>query len=215
MDEPVVYYKPGCPFGIRLRTALIVHRVPHRSVRFRDDEVGAARVREVNNGHEISPTVHVAGHWLTNPCWRDVRDATLSPGQGVVMEGTVIDRALPARADQDGRNARLGARPAVIAVVVTAMLLTGCGSQDASPAVRLPPTRPAPPTAEAPASEAPSSEAPGSEAPARRRRDRRWKAAGGPARSPSRRRRPPSAATGSDGGSRTTERTLRSSATPC
>ncbi len=76
MNEPVVYFKPGCPFGIRLRTALILHRVPHQSVRFRDDEDGAARVRDVNDGNEISPTVHIAGRWLTNPGWREVRDAT-------------------------------------------------------------------------------------------------------------------------------------------
>ncbi len=77
MDEPVVYFKPGCPFGIRLRTALTLHRVPHRSVRFRDDEDGAARVRAVNQGNEISPTVLVAGRWLVNPQWRDVRSAAL------------------------------------------------------------------------------------------------------------------------------------------
>ncbi|MQA79502.1 MAG: NrdH-redoxin [Streptosporangiales bacterium] len=76
MEEPVVYFKPGCPFGIRLRTALTLHRIPHRSVRFRDDEDGAARVRDVNDGNEISPTVHIADRWLTNPGWREVRDAT-------------------------------------------------------------------------------------------------------------------------------------------
>jgi mycoredoxin len=79
MVEPVVYYKPGCPFGIRLRTALTAHRVPHRSVRFRDDEIGAAQVRDVNDGLEISPTVEVAGRWLTNPGWRAVRDASTLP----------------------------------------------------------------------------------------------------------------------------------------
>lgn len=76
MDEPVVYFKPGCPFGIRLRIALTLRRVPHRSVRFRDDEHGSAQVRGVNDGNEISPTVHIAGRWLTNPGWREVRDAT-------------------------------------------------------------------------------------------------------------------------------------------
>ncbi len=75
MSEPIVYVKPGCPFGIRLRAALTLHGVPHRPVRFRDDEDGAARVREVNDGNEISPTVLVAGRWLTNPGWREVRDA--------------------------------------------------------------------------------------------------------------------------------------------
>jgi len=76
MNEPVVYYKPGCPFAVALRTALTLHRVPHRSVRLKDDEDGAARVRAINDGNEISPTVHIAGRWLTNPNWREVRDAT-------------------------------------------------------------------------------------------------------------------------------------------
>ena len=85
VEAPVVYFKPGCPFGIRLRAALTLHGVPHRSVRFRDDEEGAARVREVNDGNEMSPTVQVAGRWLTNPGWREVRDALSTrqhqPGQ--------------------------------------------------------------------------------------------------------------------------------------
>lgn len=48
----------------------------HRSVRFRDDEDSAARVREVNDGNEISPTVCIGDRWLANPGWREVRDAT-------------------------------------------------------------------------------------------------------------------------------------------
>lgn len=72
MEPPVVYYKPGCPFGIRLRAALTVRRIAHISVRFRDDEQGAAHVRAVSSGLEISPTVYVNGKWLTNPRWYDV-----------------------------------------------------------------------------------------------------------------------------------------------
>lgn len=73
MNEPaIVYYKPGCPFGIRLRAALTLRKVPYVAVRFRDDEVGAAHVREVNSGNEISPTVRVGDRWLTNPRWREV-----------------------------------------------------------------------------------------------------------------------------------------------
>ncbi len=98
MNDPVVYFKPGCPFGIRLRTALTLHRVPHRSVRFRDDEDGAARVRDVNNGNEISPTVHIAGRWLANPGWREVRDAAT----------------------------HLSWRSAAVVVATTSMLLVGC-----------------------------------------------------------------------------------------
>jgi glutaredoxin len=75
MDVPVVYYKPGCPYSIRLLTALKIRRIPHTSVRFRDDEDGAARVRAVNDGMEISPTVHVNGQWLTNPHWSAVAQA--------------------------------------------------------------------------------------------------------------------------------------------
>jgi mycoredoxin len=71
----VVYYRPGCPFGIRLRAALALHRVPFQAVAFRDDEEGAAQVRAVNDGNEMSPTVRVADEWLTNPPWREVRDA--------------------------------------------------------------------------------------------------------------------------------------------
>ena len=78
MEEPIVYFKPGCPFGIRLRLALTWHRVPHRSVRFRDDEAGAAKVRDENDGDEISPTVHVAGRWLTNPSWREVKENAMN-----------------------------------------------------------------------------------------------------------------------------------------
>lgn len=76
MHEPViVYYKPGCPFGIRLRTALRLRRVPYAAVRFRDDEAGAAQVRAVNDGNEISPTVRVGDRWLTNPHWHQVTAA--------------------------------------------------------------------------------------------------------------------------------------------
>lgn len=73
MHTPViVYYKPGCPFGIRLRAALRAHRIPYLAVRFRDDETGATQVRAVNDGNEISPTVRVGELWLTNPPWRQV-----------------------------------------------------------------------------------------------------------------------------------------------
>ena len=94
MNEPVVYFKPGCPFGIRLRTALTLHRVPHRSVRFRNDEDGAAQVRDVNDGNEISPTVRVAGRWLTNPGWREVRDAHRAASIASTCPPTRDDRSL-------------------------------------------------------------------------------------------------------------------------
>ena len=86
MQRPaIVYYKPGCPFGIRLRVALRMRNIPYVAVRFRDDETGAAQVRAVNDGNEISPTVRVGDVWLTNPRWLQVAaavrgDVTLTRG---------------------------------------------------------------------------------------------------------------------------------------
>jgi hypothetical protein len=42
-NTPIVYYQPGCPYAARLRTQLTVARIPHRSVRFRDERRGPAR----------------------------------------------------------------------------------------------------------------------------------------------------------------------------
>ncbi|MGY1772604.1 glutaredoxin family protein [Blastococcus sp. SYSU D00813] len=80
-DTPVVYYRPGCPYSAALRARLTLLRIPHRSVRFRDDEEGAAAVRAHHErGHEISPTVLVGGQYLTNPSPRQVREAMAAAG---------------------------------------------------------------------------------------------------------------------------------------
>ena len=75
-DVPTVYHLPGCPYSAKLRAQLTLARIPHRSVRFRDDEEGAAAVRAHHlQGHELSPTVVVGGRYLTNPSLRQVREA--------------------------------------------------------------------------------------------------------------------------------------------
>jgi mycoredoxin len=75
-DIPIVYYRPGCPYAARLRAKLTLARVPHRSVRFRDDEEGAAAVRARHpHGYELSPTVVIGSQHLTNPSLRQVREA--------------------------------------------------------------------------------------------------------------------------------------------
>jgi mycoredoxin len=80
-DVPIVYYKPGCPYATRLRARLTLARVPHRSVRFRDDEEGAAAVRAHHpQGYELSPTVLIGGRYLTNPSLREVREAVAGAG---------------------------------------------------------------------------------------------------------------------------------------
>jgi mycoredoxin len=63
----VVYFRPFCPFGIRLRGALMLRRVPFTAVQFRADEAAAARVRARNGGNEISPTVRIGDMYLSNP----------------------------------------------------------------------------------------------------------------------------------------------------
>ena len=75
-DTPIVYYRPGCAHSAVLRAQLTLLRIPHRSVRFRDDEEGAAAVRAHHEkGYELSPTVLVGGEYLTDPSPRQVREA--------------------------------------------------------------------------------------------------------------------------------------------
>lgn len=72
-NDVVVYYKAGCPFAARLRAGLKLARIPYSAVRFGDDEAASAKIREVNGGNEISPTVRIGQKFLTNPSVRDVR----------------------------------------------------------------------------------------------------------------------------------------------
>ncbi|MEE1820400.1 glutaredoxin domain-containing protein [Streptomyces sp. SP18ES09] len=76
--RPVVYWRPGCPFCIRLRIGLgRGARRAHWVNIWRDPE-GAAAVRAVNDGDETVPTVFVGGRPHTNPDPAWVRER-LSP----------------------------------------------------------------------------------------------------------------------------------------
>lgn len=58
-----------------MRVQLTIARIPHRSVRFRDDEDGARAVRAHHErGFELSPTVVVGPEYLSNPSLRQVRE---------------------------------------------------------------------------------------------------------------------------------------------
>ncbi|MFJ8924843.1 Glutaredoxin [Streptomyces sp. LamerLS-316] len=77
--RPVVYWRPGCKYCIRLRFRL------GRSARqvywvdiWRDPD-GAAAVREVNGGNETVPTVFVDGRPHVNPGHAWVREQLGSP----------------------------------------------------------------------------------------------------------------------------------------
>ena len=71
-ETAVVYYRPGCPFGIKLRALMALHEVPFTAVPLRTGQEEATRVRAATGGREISPTVLVRGRWLVNPTWREV-----------------------------------------------------------------------------------------------------------------------------------------------
>lgn len=72
-NDVVVYYKPGCPFGVKLRVVMTLAGIPYTAIRFRDDEVEAAKVRDVSDGN--SPTVRIGQCYLSNPSLREVRAA--------------------------------------------------------------------------------------------------------------------------------------------
>lgn len=57
----VVYWRPGCPFSMALISALgSEHQDTPYWVNIWEDEDGAARLREYNNGNETVPTVVVS-----------------------------------------------------------------------------------------------------------------------------------------------------------
>lgn len=70
---PVVYWRPGCAFCVRLRAALGTRAGRAIWVNIRLDPDAAARVRSVNDGNETVPTVFVGDTARTNPDPRWVR----------------------------------------------------------------------------------------------------------------------------------------------
>lgn len=84
--RPVVYWRPGCQYCLRLRIRLgrSAHRLHWVDI-WRDPE-GAAAVRAANGGDETVPTVVVAGRPHTNPDPAWVREQ-LPPAGGRVTPG--------------------------------------------------------------------------------------------------------------------------------
>ncbi|MEV7685259.1 glutaredoxin domain-containing protein [Streptomyces bungoensis] len=69
--RPVVYWRPGCAYCLRLRTRLGRRARQLYWVDIWRDPAGAAEVRAVNDGNETVPTVVVAGqpHVNPDPAW--------------------------------------------------------------------------------------------------------------------------------------------------
>lgn len=76
--RPVVYWRPGCTYCMRLRIQLGRSARQLHWVNIWRDPAGAAAVRAANDGDETVPTVVVAGRAHTNPDPRWVREQ-LSP----------------------------------------------------------------------------------------------------------------------------------------
>ncbi|MEU2227983.1 glutaredoxin domain-containing protein [Streptomyces sp. NPDC018347] len=69
--RPVVFWRPGCTYCLRLRVRLGRDARRLYWVDIWRDPAGAAVVREVNSGDETVPTVFVAGrpHVNPDPAW--------------------------------------------------------------------------------------------------------------------------------------------------
>lgn len=65
--RPVVYWRPGCKYCLRLRFRLGRGARQLHWVNIWRDPAGAAAVRAANDGNETVPTVVVAGRPHTNP----------------------------------------------------------------------------------------------------------------------------------------------------
>ncbi|MFI6895817.1 glutaredoxin domain-containing protein [Streptomyces sp. NPDC050256] len=65
--RPIVYWRPGCKYCLRLRFRLGRRARRLHWVNIWQDPAGAAVVRAANEGNETVPTVVVAGRPHTNP----------------------------------------------------------------------------------------------------------------------------------------------------
>ena len=64
---PLIYWRPGCIFCLRLRVALLLRGKKAVWASIRQDPASAARIRSVNDGNETVPTVFVGAEHRTNP----------------------------------------------------------------------------------------------------------------------------------------------------
>ena len=74
-DGVVVYWRPKCPFCMKLRLRLRFTRLRYTEVNIWKDPEAAALVRSVANGNETVPTVTVAGRAMVNPSKKQLMEA--------------------------------------------------------------------------------------------------------------------------------------------
>ncbi|BEL12436.1 glutaredoxin domain-containing protein [Actinoplanes sichuanensis] len=76
-DRPIVYWRPGCVFCLRLRARLGADADRLRWVDIWQDPSAAAAVREITGGDETVPTVVIGGRGHVNPDPSWLRDQIL------------------------------------------------------------------------------------------------------------------------------------------
>ncbi len=80
VPDVTVYWRPGCPYCIRLRRGLRRSGLATREVDIWQDPAAAAFVRGHADGHETVPTVDIGGTVLVNPSARRVVDGAADAG---------------------------------------------------------------------------------------------------------------------------------------
>ncbi|MFG3206070.1 glutaredoxin domain-containing protein [Streptomyces sp. NPDC048192] len=80
--RPVVFWRPGCTYCIRLRIRLGRSARRMHWVDIWRDPAGAAAVRTANDGNETVPTVILAGRPHTNPDPAWLREQLSRSGRG-------------------------------------------------------------------------------------------------------------------------------------
>ncbi len=68
-----VFWRPGCPFCLKLRADLAARGVRAQWRNIWEDPEARAVVQAANHGNETVPTVRVGATTLTNPSWRQLR----------------------------------------------------------------------------------------------------------------------------------------------
>src|SRR5690349_21401930 len=72
--RPIIYWRPGCPFCLRLRGSLARQAGRYHWVDIWSDPAGAASVRAVADGNETVPTVVTPSESFVNPSPQLVRN---------------------------------------------------------------------------------------------------------------------------------------------
>lgn len=78
LGRPIVYWRPGCPFCLRLRATLGRDARHLTWVDIWSDPDAAGSVRAVADGNETVPTVVVGGEAMVNPDPRRIRELVRS-----------------------------------------------------------------------------------------------------------------------------------------